>query len=94
MSMKVIKKAVCVTGKYTDRKTGTEKNQYLTVGKLMQREDGSLSLKLDAVPVGFDGWINFYELEQAGATRPHPSDGTGQVSQAPQGNFAEDDIPF
>lgn len=63
--MKPIKKAVAVVGKYTD-KEGKEKTQYHTCGKLFQREDGSLSLKLDAVPVGlgFSGWLNFYDLEE------------------------------
>jgi len=91
--MKVIKKAVCVTGTYKDRQTGVDKKQYMTVGKLFAREDGSTCLKLDAVPVAFDGWINFYDLDQAGAERPTSG---GMVQKpAPQvpDSFA-DDIPF
>jgi len=61
--MKAIKKAVANIGKYTD-KNGQEKNQYLTVGKLLQREDGSMCLKLDSIPVNFTGWLSFYDLDE------------------------------
>jgi len=93
MSMKPIKKAVVTTGKYTDRKTGQEKNQYLTVGKLLQREDGSLCLKLDAIPVGFDGWINFYDLDidQAKQGMAQAKKAAEPVSTDP---FTDDDLPF
>lgn len=65
MSMKPIKRAVATTGKYTAR-DGSEKNSYTRVGTLFKRDDGSVTLKLDAVPVGqgFAGWINFYDLEE------------------------------
>lgn len=57
--MKKVKDATVVTGKYM--KDGQEKKRYLTVGALMQRDDGSQVLKLEALPVNFEGWINFYE---------------------------------
>jgi hypothetical protein len=88
--MKAIKKAVCVTGTYKDRQTGADKKQYMTVGKLMQRDDGSMCLKMDAVPVNFDGWVNFYDLEQAGAERPT----SGGMVQKPVPESFEDSIPF
>jgi hypothetical protein len=91
--MKAIKKAVCITGTYTDRTTGAEKKQYLTVGKLFARDDGSMCLKMDAVPVGFDGWVNFYDLEQAGAERP-TSGGMVQKPAQPDPSDPNDDIPF
>lgn len=53
--------AVVTLGKYTDKKTGKEKNQYRTVGAVMEDDDGRLSLKLELLPTnGFNGWINFY----------------------------------
>jgi len=92
--MRAIKKAVCVIGTYKDRQTGADKKQYMTVGKLMQREDGSMCLKMDAVPVSFDGWVNFYDLEVAGESRPT----SGGMVQKPAPNtfddFANDSIPF
>ena len=92
MSMKPIKKAVCTVGKYTDR-NGQEKNQYVTVGKLMKREDGSVCLKMDSVPVNFNGWINFYDLEE---NRPQQNaNGMEQARAAAQpGDYQDDDIPF
>ena len=88
MGMKPVKKAVANVGKYTDR-SGQEKNRYFTVGKLLQRDDGSHCLKLDAMPVGeFDGWINFYDLDE-------------DRQQAPQGSgrsldnaFDNEPVPF
>lgn len=61
--MKKLYDAVVSTGKYTDQ-SGKEKNRYLTVGAVMQNDEGRMSLKLEAVPVNFNGWINFYEPRQ------------------------------
>lgn len=98
MSMKPVKKAVVNTGKYTAA-DGSEKNRYLTVGKLLQRDDGSQCLKLDSLPVGeFNGWINFYDLEE---NRPQQNaEGMEKVAKAMAAPvaavpaFADDDIPF
>jgi hypothetical protein len=86
--MKAIKKAVAVVGTYKDRQTGADKKQYLTIGKLFQREDGSLSMKMDAAPVNFDGWINFYDLETA---QPQAKQASGPVGFA---DLESSDIPF
>jgi hypothetical protein len=51
--------AVVATGTYTD-KNGKEKTQWTTVGNVIDK-DGKLSLKLNVVPVAFNGWINFFE---------------------------------
>ena len=79
--MKAIKKAVVANGKYM--KDGQEKTRYLTVGKLLQRDDGSVCLKLDALPVGgdFTGWVSFYDLDEP--------------KQAPEHHASDDsEIPF
>lgn len=60
--MKKFKRMVAVTGKYTD-KNGDEKKQYTTIGTLSQKENGELSAKMEAVPVNWDGWVNFYEFD-------------------------------
>ena len=54
--------AAVVTGTYTD-KSGNEKAQWTTVGRVIEK-DGKLSLKMDVIPVGFDGWIKFFEPKQ------------------------------
>lgn len=61
--MKRIKRIVATTGTYKDR-DGNDKKQYTNIGTLFERPDGSQCIKLDAVPVGWDGWGNFYDIEQ------------------------------
>jgi hypothetical protein len=63
---------------------------------LFKRDDGSLTLKLDCIPVGapdWNGWISFYDIDNnrqqsnKSASGPHFDDqGKGQ-------GF-DDDIPF
>lgn len=57
--MKRIKDAYSKIGKYV--KDGKDKNQYRTIGALLEGEDGNLSLKLDTIPTNFDGWVYFSE---------------------------------
>lgn len=96
MAMKKTHDAVYAGEKYTDR-DGNEKTRYVNVGALMARDDGSLTMKLEAIPVGFNGWINFYE--------PKPKDGeqrqertrparTNAPASDLASDFAADDIPF
>ena len=88
--MKPIKKLVAVTGKYTDR-NGQEKSQYTTCGKLLARDDGSMCVKIDTIPVGFTGWLNCYDLDdRKQSQKPAPA------HQAPQQqpDFDNEDLPF
>ena len=95
MAMKKTHDAVYAGDKYTDR-DGNEKTRYVNVGALFARDDGSMTMKLEAVPVGFNGWINFYE--------PKPRDGEQRQERtrpartaAPAADFADDgidSIPF
>lgn len=57
---------VAIVGTYKNR-DGEEKKQYLKCGSVLERDDGSLCMKLDAVPVGGDGWFSFYEPKQKDA---------------------------
>jgi hypothetical protein len=83
--MQALKKAVTVTGKYTDR-SGQEKNRYLRVGTLFERPDGTQCVKIDAIPVGepgWTGWINFYDLDD------------GKQAEKPEGgDETDDEVPF
>ena len=54
--------ATIVTGEYIDRQTGQKKKSYLTIGKLFIYNDGGMSLKLDAMPIGNQN-INFYNIK-------------------------------
>ena len=99
MGMKRHKKLVAVTGKYKGQ-DGQEKNQYVNCGTLFQRDDGSLTIKLDSLPLGeFNGWINCYDLDEDRAE--NNAKGMQQVAQdtgiAPSnggGSFDDQDIPF
>lgn len=88
MALKKTHDAVYAGEKYTDRE-GNEKTRYVNVGALFARDDGSLTMKLESLPIGFNGWINFYE--------PKPRDGEQrsqrQVTQKPVDDFG-DDTPF
>lgn len=83
MAMKKTHDAVYAGEKYTDRE-GNEKTRYVNVGALFQREDGSLSMKLESLPIGFNGWVNFYE--------PKPKDGS--KPRAGAANEDSESIPF
>lgn len=91
MAMKRTHDAVYGGEKYTDRE-GNEKTRFINVGSLFERDDGSLTLKLESIPVGFNGWINFYV--------PKPKDGQasgqqrqGSSRQAPPADDFGDDLP-
>jgi hypothetical protein len=53
---------VAVTGKYTDSE-GNEKSRYMNIGAIIQTKNG-LMLKLEGVPVGWDGWAYLNEPQQ------------------------------
>jgi hypothetical protein len=74
----------------TYEKNGETKTRYHTCGIVLERADGSLSAKIESLPVGFDGWLNLWE--------PKPRDGTAPKPAAAKGKKVdpEDDgqIPF
>ena len=72
--MKQFKKVVATVGKYTDA-NGNEKNRYITVGRAFIRDDKSVSIKLDSVPLGpeFSGWLNLYDLDEDRQAAPAPA---------------------
>lgn len=86
--MKQFKKVVATVGKYTDA-NGQEKNRYVTVGKAFIRDDKSVSIKVDAMPVGpeFSGWLNLYDLDE---------DRQAVASTAPKqaAPASDNDLPF
>jgi hypothetical protein len=86
--------AIAAIGEYKDTKTGEMKKRYLKCGMVMVDDEGSISFKIDAVPVGkyWDGWIN--------AKEPYDGEKPARQSNAPtrkSGNGFDDmkdDIPF
>jgi len=88
--------AVYSGDKYTNAQ-GEEKTRYINVGVVFERDDGSLSLKLESLPVNFSGWVNFYEPKadnekQAGRAQQAANQARGgQSSQRESNPFPEDD---
>lgn len=94
MAMKRTHDAVYAGEKYTDRE-GNEKTRYINIGSLMQRDDGSLTAKIESIPVGFNGWINFYEPKpKEGEQSQRQSTARPQRQATPTDAFQDDDIPF
>jgi len=96
MAMKKIRDVVYAE-KYTAG-SGEEKTRYTNCGALLERDDGSLTIKLEAIPVGFTGWLNCYEPKPKDGEQPRQGRQQTQRparSSAPAADdFADDDIPF
>jgi len=86
MSMKKKWDAVVVVGEYVAA-DGTPKKKYKNVGAVLVNDKGQESLKLDLLPVEFNGWINFYEPKEHAQGAPTP-----QASIVEDG--FSDPIPF
>jgi len=57
--MAVVYEVIAVTGTYTG-KDGQEKKRWSKLGIVLQGKNG-LSMKLESVPVGWDGWATLAE---------------------------------
>lgn len=79
--MKPLKRLVIAGGKYV--RNGETKTRWVNVGTLFQKDDGKLSILLDASVnlAAFatkdpghetDVWVNCFELEQKPKTNPEP----------------------
>ena len=90
MAMKRTHDAVYVE-KYTDR-NGEEKKRYTNIGSLMTREDGSMTIKLEAIPVNFTGWISLYEPKERDE-KPAPARPAAR-KPAPADDFEQESVPF
>lgn len=71
-----IKQLAAKVGEY--REGNTVKGRYFNIGTLFTKDDGSLVIKLDGVPVGpdFKGWVYAFDIkEKKGAeTAVDPAD--------------------
>jgi len=88
MMAKLIGKIMAATGKYI--KEGAEKTSWTKCGVLMETDKG-FRIKLDAVPLGGDGWFAVFEEDNQ-----HQSQGSApKPASAPSGAVGDDDdIPF
>lgn len=59
-----IQNIVATVGTYKT-KDGTEKKEYLTIGKFMTKDDGTQSVKIDCIPTwAWTGWANIYDQKK------------------------------
>lgn len=86
--MKRIKRIVATVGEYTDRE-GRTKKQYVNIGTLFERPDGSQAIKIESIPIGWNGWASFYEIEERG-NEPR----SAAAKSAPAEHDIDDEIPF
>lgn len=91
--MAILYKVSATSGKYTD-KDGNEKNRYVDMGVVMETKNGPM-LKLEAIPVGWDGWayLNEPKAREEGDQQRQARPQRGQ-QQAPADDFADSEIPF
>jgi hypothetical protein len=94
-----------VIGKYEDR-DGKEKSRYVNIGSVMDTKNGGLLLKLDAIPLNWDGFAYLNEPREREERPAQQSRGGGDDRQRPAARpsrddgpsrsepFPEDDIPF
>ena len=76
-------------GTYKDR-NGEEKARWHNMGVCFQSDQGHLSIKIDSLPLNWDGWISLFEPKpkEAGAGNKPTNSGAGI------GGIPDDDIPF
>ena len=74
-------------GTYKDR-NGEEKTKWHQMGVCFENDKGQLSMKIDSIPVGFDGWVSLFEPKpkEPSAGRSNPSNAGNSIQ--------DDDIPF
>lgn len=76
--------AIAKNGTYT--KDGVEKNKWVKVGVVVDTKNGGLALKIEQLPVPFDGWLQLAEPKAKESVQESPAP---QVSES-----NPDDIPF
>jgi hypothetical protein len=58
---------------YAQKQENSEKSHWLNCGILIVKEDGKMSLKLNAIPVNCDGWFGVFEKDDNAKPTAKPS---------------------
>jgi hypothetical protein len=102
MAARVTKEIVAVTGKYTDGQ-GREKNRYVKLGVVMEKDDGTEMIKLECIPLGWEGFAYLNTPRDSGGGQDRggnasPQSRRPQQSRTQSSNSSfddfDDDIPF
>ena len=85
--MAILKEIVATTGTYTDSQ-GNEKKRYTKLGVAMSTRNGGEMIKIESIPIGWDGWAYLND--------PKPRDNASQGQQGGNDSapFSDSDIPF
>ena len=91
------------TGEYNDPQTGEKKKRYVQAGVIIEK-DGRKYLKMEVIPVGWDGFASLMEpTDKDGDSQPSSGRRSGRGAPAktgaaamPGGGFDDDgdSIPF
>jgi hypothetical protein len=62
-----------ITGEYTD-KEGKQRKRYVNMGIVMDTKNGGLCMKIESIPVGWDGfaYLNEPREKQEGRAKEEP----------------------
>lgn len=71
---------VTAAGEKYQAKDGTEKTKWIKMGSVIQTKTGKMSLKIESIPVGWDGWASLMEPRQDESKKTRQSE--------------DDDLPF
>ena len=58
--MKVVKDLIATVGEYKDA-NGETKKRYQKAGVLMVNDKGEQVVKINTIPINFNGWLSLYE---------------------------------
>lgn len=75
---------IAVVGEYTDAQ-GNPKKRFAKVGTLWDKGQQGISLKIDNIPVSWDGWLS---------AKPPLEPRTPQRQAAPMPDDLDSEIPF
>ena len=67
---KIIYEASAIADVYKDKATGEERKRWVKCGVVMETSSGGMALKLESLPVKFDGWLQFYVPKPKDTTQP------------------------
>lgn len=81
--MAKIKDVVARGEEYQDR-NGNQKVRWINCGAMFKNNEGKVSIKLDSLPVNFDGWLSLFD--------PKPRKEAAPQTENPAP--FDDDLPF
>ena len=93
----VVKRFDVVAGRKYTKRDGSEATHWINCGEGAEWDDGGISIRLHAVPVGtwFDGSLKLFERRPREDRQSGAHHGAHQRTSAqPADDFGDSDIPF